>query len=99
VKLKKTLNVQHVRELARRRLPSAVFDLIDGGAEDETTMPANAAAFADIEFSPRTLVDVSHRTLETSVNGLALGMPSGSPGQFLLSNGSAYRSDNGRRAT
>jgi isopentenyl diphosphate isomerase/L-lactate dehydrogenase-like FMN-dependent dehydrogenase len=75
VKLKKTLNVQDVRELARRRLPSAVFDLIDGGAEDETTMPANAAAFADIEFSPRTLVDVSHRTLETSVMGMPVGAP------------------------
>jgi L-lactate dehydrogenase (cytochrome) len=75
VKLEKTFNVQDVRELARRRLPRTVFDLIDGGAEDEVTARANEAAFANIEFSPRTLVDVSQRTLETSVAGMPVATP------------------------
>jgi (S)-mandelate dehydrogenase len=43
VKLDRTLNVHDVRELARRHLPRTVFDLIDGGAEDEATMLANEA--------------------------------------------------------
>lgn len=73
--LEQTVNIRDIRELARRRLPRMIFDLIDGGAEDEVTMRANEAAFADIEFRPRTLVDVSDRTLETSIAGMALATP------------------------
>jgi isopentenyl diphosphate isomerase/L-lactate dehydrogenase-like FMN-dependent dehydrogenase len=75
VKLDRALNVDDIRGLARRRLPRTVFDLIDGGAEDEVTMRANEAEFAALEFSPRTLVDVSERTLETSVAGMPLATP------------------------
>jgi (S)-mandelate dehydrogenase len=67
VKLDRTLNVHDVRELARRHLPRTVFDLIDGGAEDEATMLANEAAFASIEFRPRTL--------ETTVAGMPVAAP------------------------
>ena len=31
------------RELARRRLPRQLFDYVDGGAYEETTMRANVA--------------------------------------------------------
>ena len=75
MKLDQTVSVRDVRELARRRLPRMIFDLIDGGAEDEVTMRANEAAFADIEFRPRTLVDVSNRTSETTVAGMSLATP------------------------
>jgi isopentenyl diphosphate isomerase/L-lactate dehydrogenase-like FMN-dependent dehydrogenase len=75
VKLEQAVNVRDVRELARRRLPRMIFDLIDGGADDEVTMRANEAAFPTIEFRPRTLVDVSKRTLETSVAGMPLPAP------------------------
>lgn len=75
MKLDQTVSVRDVRELARRRLPRMIFDLIDGGAEDEVTMRANEAAFADIEFRPRTLVDVSNRTTETTVAGMSLATP------------------------
>jgi isopentenyl diphosphate isomerase/L-lactate dehydrogenase-like FMN-dependent dehydrogenase len=75
VKLEQAVNVRDVRELARRRLPRMIFDLIDGGAEDEVTMRANEAAFSEIEFRPRTLVDVSQRTLGTSVAGMPIAAP------------------------
>lgn len=75
MKLDKAINVHDVRQLARRRLPRTVFDLIDGGAEGEVTMRANEAAFAEIEFRPRTLVDVSQRSLGTSVAGLPIATP------------------------
>ena len=38
--------------------PRGVFDYIDGAAEDERTMRANSAAFADLTFRPRVLRDV-----------------------------------------
>lgn len=69
------VNMRDLRELARRRLPRMIFDLIDGGADDEVTMRANEAAFADVELRPRALVDVSNRTLDTTVAGMPLTAP------------------------
>ena len=75
MKLEQVLSVRDMRELARRRVPRMIFDLIDGAAEDERTMRANEEAFSAIEFSPRTLVDVSNRSLEASVAGMSLTAP------------------------
>jgi L-lactate dehydrogenase (cytochrome) len=38
-------SVDDLRAIARRRLPAGAFDYVDGGAEDELTLAANAAAF------------------------------------------------------
>src|SRR5204863_7151598 len=75
VKLEQALNMRDMRELAHRRLPRMIFDLIDGGAEDEVTMRANESAFSRIEFRPRTLVDVSQRSVATSVVGIPIAAP------------------------
>jgi L-lactate dehydrogenase (cytochrome) len=75
VKLDQVVNVRDMRELARRRVPRMIFDLVDGAADDERTMRANEEAFSAIEFSPRTLVDVSSRTLQTTVAGMPLEAP------------------------
>lgn len=75
MKLDDVINMGDLRELARRRLPRMIFDLVDGGAEDEVTMRANEAAFSHLALRPRTLVDVSERTLETSVAGMKLAVP------------------------
>ena len=45
--------VEDARTLARRRLPRAVFDYLDGAAEGERTMRANLAALDALEFRPR----------------------------------------------
>lgn len=74
-KLERAVSLADLRELARRRLPRMIFDLVDGGAEDEVTMRANEEAFSQISFNPRTLVDVSQRTLATSVAGMGLSAP------------------------
>ena len=34
----RVINVEDLRPLARRRLPRAVFDYLDGGAEAEVTL-------------------------------------------------------------
>lgn len=55
--------------MARRRLPRAVSDFIEGGAEDEVTLRRNRDAFDRIEFSPRIMVDVSARELAVPILG------------------------------
>ena len=48
-------SVGEARRLARRALPRAIFDFVDGGAEDEVTLRRNEAAFAAVELLPRPL--------------------------------------------
>jgi (S)-mandelate dehydrogenase len=59
VNLGKAVNIEDLRQLARRRLPRAIFDFFDGGAEDEVTLRENRAAFERVRLLPRVLVDVS----------------------------------------
>jgi isopentenyl diphosphate isomerase/L-lactate dehydrogenase-like FMN-dependent dehydrogenase len=55
------VNIEDLRLLARRRLPKAVFDFIDGGADDEWTLQQNRAQFERWALVPRVLVDVAER--------------------------------------
>ena len=63
--LSKAVNIEDLRLLAKRRLPRAIFDFFDGGAEDEVTLRENRAAFERVRLLPRVLVDVS--TVDTSI--------------------------------
>jgi L-lactate dehydrogenase (cytochrome) len=69
------LTVADYRRIARRRLPKFVFDYVDGAAGDETTMHHNRAAFERLRLYPRQQVDVSKRSMETTVLGRRLSMP------------------------
>ena len=69
------VNIDDLRKRARRRLPRAIFDYVDGGAEDEATLRANRAGFRRYTFNPRVLVDVSQRDQSTSVLGERLAAP------------------------
>ncbi len=69
------LTVADLRSRARRRLPRMVFDFVDGGAEDESTVVENRRAFTDVAFRPRVLVDVSTRPQGVRVLGQDLAMP------------------------
>jgi L-lactate dehydrogenase (cytochrome) len=68
-------SIADLRILAQRRLPPVMFDYLDGGAEDELTLHRNRAAFADFEFVPRVLTDVSHVSLGTRFAGVPLALP------------------------
>ena len=57
--LAKAINIEDLRQLARRRLPRAIFDFFDGGAEDESTLRDNRAAFERVRLLPKVLVDVA----------------------------------------
>ena len=68
-------SVDDYRALARRRLPRALFDYIDGGAYGESTLRANRADLAAIRLRQRVLRDVGERSLSTTVLGRELSMP------------------------
>jgi L-lactate dehydrogenase (cytochrome) len=67
--------LEDVRSAARRRLPRLAFDFIDGGADGEVTLRANAAAFEQRVLRPRQLVGVATRSLQTTVLGAPLALP------------------------
>jgi L-lactate dehydrogenase (cytochrome) len=69
------INIEDLRRRARRRLPRALFDFVDGGGEDEWSVRENRAAFERITFRPRVLVDVSKRDMTTTVLGQKLASP------------------------
>ena len=69
------VSVADLRRLARRRLPRMVFDYIDGGAEDERTLRANEAAFAELTWRPRSAVVHPQVDLRTTVLGHELALP------------------------
>ncbi|GIW40951.1 MAG: alpha-hydroxy-acid oxidizing enzyme [Candidatus Binatia bacterium] len=68
-------NIAALRSLARRRLPRAIFDYVDGGAEDETAVARNRTAFARYSLLPRVLVDVGRVDLSTTVLGEPVAFP------------------------
>ena len=69
------LTIDDLRRASRRRLPRAVFDFIDGGAEDEVTLRRNRQAFERIALVPRVLVDVREVDLATTVLGQRMAAP------------------------
>ncbi len=68
-------SVGDFRELARRRLPRPLFDYVDGGAYEESTMSANCSDLSSIRLRQRVMTDVSKVSLATSVLGTQLAMP------------------------
>jgi isopentenyl diphosphate isomerase/L-lactate dehydrogenase-like FMN-dependent dehydrogenase len=74
-RLSRAVNIEDLRELARRRVPRIVFNYIDGGAEDEWTLRENRRAFDTITFRPRHAVAVPACDLRTRVLGMELSMP------------------------
>jgi isopentenyl diphosphate isomerase/L-lactate dehydrogenase-like FMN-dependent dehydrogenase len=69
------LNIDDLREIARRRLPRGLFEFVDRGAEDEVALRNNRLAFEAIKLNPRGLVDVSDRSQEISIFGRTQQMP------------------------
>ena len=68
-------SIEALRLAAKRRLPRAVFDFIDGGAEDELTLRENRAAFEKVRLLRKVLVDVSQISTETSILGKTAKLP------------------------
>src|SRR4029077_2602252 len=71
----RVVSVMDLRPLARRRLPKAVFDYLDGGAEGEVTLRENCRVFDDVTFRPRHAVAFANCDLRTTVLRHELSLP------------------------
>ncbi|MEJ8813365.1 alpha-hydroxy acid oxidase [Variovorax ureilyticus] len=69
------LNHAELRELAKRRLPRAIFEYIDRGTEDETGLRHNREAFDAVRILPRVLAGGGTRSQAVSLFGQACDMP------------------------
>ena len=67
--------IADLRAIAQRRVPNAVFDYLDGGAEGEITLRENCRVYEDITFRPRHAVAFPACSLRTRVLGLDLALP------------------------
>ena len=77
--------IDDLRARARRRVPRFAFDFVDGGANDETCIARNIAAFRAVELLPRYCIDTKGASTEVELFGARyaapLGIaPMGSPG-------------------
>jgi L-lactate dehydrogenase (cytochrome) len=75
VKLEKCHNQSDLRKAAKKRLPSPIFNYMDGGSDDEWTLKRNTLAFDDYELLPRYLRNVDRIDLKTRVLGTTLDLP------------------------
>jgi L-lactate dehydrogenase (cytochrome) len=71
----RAVNIDDLRQAARRRVPRVLFDYIDGGAEAEVTLRENCRAFEDWTFRPRSAVATPACDLRTTVLGIPLSIP------------------------
>jgi (S)-mandelate dehydrogenase len=69
------LSIEDLRQGARRRLPRAVFEFFDGGAEDELTLRDNRAAFSRVQLLPKVLVDVASVDTKRGILGREASLP------------------------
>jgi isopentenyl diphosphate isomerase/L-lactate dehydrogenase-like FMN-dependent dehydrogenase len=74
-RLSRAVNIDDLRELARRSVPKIVFNYIDGGADGEWTLRENRRAFEAVTFRPHQAVAVPSCDLRTRVLGTDLAMP------------------------
>jgi L-lactate dehydrogenase (cytochrome) len=69
------VNIEDLRRLAKKRLPRAVFEYIDGGADGEVTLRENCRVFDQVTFRPRCAVATPSCDLRVQVLGMSLQLP------------------------
>jgi L-lactate dehydrogenase (cytochrome) len=91
-RLARILSLDDFEHAARRHLPRPVFAYVSGGVETDASLRDNRAAFDELGFIPRVLVDVSKRTTATRLFGHEYAAPFGIA-PMGISALSAYRGD------
>ena len=74
-KLKKVINLAEMRLLSKKRVPKAVFDYVDGGANDELAFIRSQEVYSRVEFRARVLRDVSKIDLTANIVGQKSALP------------------------
>lgn len=75
--LQRVHTIADLRARARRRVPRMAFDFLDGGAGEEEAVRESAAALARTKLLPRTMRDVSRRSLAVELFGAHWRAPIG----------------------
>jgi len=71
----KLCDVNDYKELARRRVPRMFFQYADSGSWTQSTYHSNEEDFKNILFRQRVAVDMSNRSLSTTLVGQDASMP------------------------
>jgi L-lactate dehydrogenase (cytochrome) len=74
-RIERAATVGDLREIARRRVPRAVFDYTDGAAGAEISLRRSREAFQRVEFRPLVLRDVSVVDASTTLLGARSALP------------------------
>ncbi len=69
--------IADLRQLAKSKLPRSVFDFIDGGAEEESTLQNNLNAFSHYRWLPHVLNDVRDVSTHTTLFDQSMALPFG----------------------
>lgn len=75
MKLSHCHNFHDFRKLAQNKLPGPIFNYIDGGADDETTLKRNSSAFNECDLVPNVLTGVKDVDMSVTVMGQKLQLP------------------------
>jgi L-lactate dehydrogenase (cytochrome) len=68
-------SIADLRELARRRVPRAIFEYADRGSYDELTIARNRADLQAIQFRQRVMRDLSQLSVASTMLGEPVTMP------------------------
>ncbi len=75
--LRRILALDDFEDAARQVIPRPIFGYVTGGAETNASLRANRAAWDEIAFVPRTLMDTSGRAHKTTLFGQPYDAPFG----------------------
>ena len=69
------VDISDLKRLARARVPKMFFDYADSGSWSESTYRANEEDFGKLKFRQRVLVDMTDRSLASTMVGEPVAMP------------------------
>lgn len=73
--LARCITIDDLRKLSMKRVPKAVYDYVDGGANEEISLTRSREAFSRIEFRPRVLRNVKEVDLGRTILGKRVDLP------------------------
>ena len=68
-------SIADLREVARKRVPRAIFQYLDHGSYDEITLRRNRSDLEALRFRQRVLIDVTRQSLQRDILGIPATMP------------------------
>ena len=68
-------NIADLRSMAKKRVAKAIFDYVDRGSYDESTLRANASDLDALKFRQRVAINVDSRSTSSKMIGQDVTMP------------------------